>query len=79
MSDEDQAEGMTHGGVSTGWSSESVDVLRLSSPQIRITIWRALNTIVLSAFGVAKAVTVAKGNPAVNTLDMFLGLVWTLV
>ena len=45
----------------------------------KITAWRALNTLILAAFGVAKTIAAYNGNPSVDAWDMALGLFWAIV
>lgn len=49
------------------------------SPKRKLTVWRAINTIVLLSVGTTKAVMAFQGNPIANAFDMMLGVFWALM
>jgi hypothetical protein len=49
-------------------------------PIVKVTAWRALNTIVIFGFGMGKAVSTYLGYSTVpTTLDWIFGVMWALM
>ncbi|KAF6741881.1 hypothetical protein DFP72DRAFT_861369 [Ephemerocybe angulata] len=47
--------------------------------EFKVTVWRALNSLVIIGFGTAKAILAYNGSPAANGADMALGMVWAFI
>ncbi|KAJ3549916.1 hypothetical protein NMY22_g696 [Coprinellus aureogranulatus] len=45
----------------------------------KVTVWRAMNSIVILGFGVTKAVLAFRDNPSADAFDVALGLIWALI
>lgn len=47
--------------------------------RVKVTPWRLINTIFLSAAGIWKLICVYRGDPTANALDFAAGAVWALM
>ncbi|KAF6753808.1 hypothetical protein DFP72DRAFT_1069014 [Ephemerocybe angulata] len=47
--------------------------------EFKITVWRAVNSLVIIGFGTTKAILAYNGSPAANGADMALGMVWAFI
>ena len=45
----------------------------------KITVWRAMNSVVIMGFGTTKAVLAFRDNPSADAFDVALGLIWALM
>ncbi|TEB28749.1 hypothetical protein FA13DRAFT_756719 [Coprinellus micaceus] len=57
------------------------EVIGQSPPSrvFKITVWRAMNSIVIMGFGTTKAVLAFRDNPSADAFDVALGLIWALI
>jgi hypothetical protein len=57
------------------------EVIGQSPPSrvFKITVWRAMNSIVIMGFGTTKAVLAFRDNPSADAFDVALGLIWALM